>query len=338
MCPPVPVSSGKIVIIHQGALGDFLLTLPLLEALHRSNPLIRLDLWTRSEHIALLAENTYLGKDHPPDDSELVPFFHDELWNKARIPQFLLGAAAILIFGQAGSQLLADRLSRRLPCPVQWIQSFPGQGLNQHVHHFLLEQCRRLGWSVEECFPVLKPSQVEISLVQEYLRKKNLVSAAKPVLIHPGSGGVRKMWPLKRWRGLVRFLRGYDLRPLLMTLGPADEQLKGFAKEVENCGALVLEGISLPRLAAFLSECGLFIGSDSGVSHLAALIGIPTVVIFGPTNPGIWAPRGSHVHIIKDSWKQPEVLAWSPDLETIPPNSHLLEIVASLLSSSRHLL
>jgi heptosyltransferase III len=186
---------------------------------------------------------------------------------------------------------------------------------------------------VEECLPELKPPQAEISLVQQCLQEKNLVSAGKPVLVHPGSGGVRKMWPLKKWWGLVRFLRGYDRRPLFMTLGPADERLKGFAIEVKRDGVLVLEGISLPRLAAFLSQCGLFIGSDSGVSHLAALMGIPTLVIFGPTDPGIWAPRGSHVHIIEESWKEADVLAWSPDLATPYLDSHLAEIVTSLLPS-----
>jgi heptosyltransferase III len=299
--------------------------------------LLRINLWTRTEHIALLAEKTYLGKDLPPDDSELVPFFHDELWSEAKIPRFFQGAAAILILGQEGSQLLAGRLSRRLPCPVQWIQSFPGPGLNQHVHHFLLEQARRLGWSVEECLPELKPSKAEICLVQDYMRKNSLVSAGKPVLFHPGSGGLRKMWPLNKWWGLVRFLRGYDCRSLVMTLGPADERLKGFAKEVERCGVAVLEGISLPWLAAFLSQCELFIGSDSGVSHLAALMGIPAVVIFGPTDPGIWAPRGPHVHIIKESWEESEVLAWSPDLATASLDSHLMGLVTSLLPSRFHL-
>ena len=61
-------------------------------------------------------------------------------------------------------------------------------------------------------------------------------------------------------------------------------------------------------LAAFLSECRLFIGSDSGVSHLAALVGIPTIVMFGPTDPGFWAPRGPNVHILKESWEESEVL------------------------------
>jgi heptosyltransferase III len=323
--------SGKIVVIHHGALGDFLLTLPILEELNRSNPSVRIHLWTRAEHIALLAEKTYIGQDPPPDDSELVPFFHDELWREAKIPPFLHGAGAILVFGQTGSQMLAGRLSKRLSCTVHWVQSFPAPGSNQHVHCFLLEQLRRLGWAVKERLPELKPSLTEISLVQDFLRENKLVSTGRPVLIHPGSGGVGKMWPLKNWWSLVGFLRGYDRCPVVMTLGPADERLKGFAKEVARFGVLILEGIKLPRLSAFISQCRLFIGSDSGVSHLAALMGIPTVVVFGPTDPGIWAPRGSHVHIIKEGWEESEVLNWSPDGATASLDSQFVELLKNLL-------
>jgi heptosyltransferase III len=323
----------KIVVIHQGALGDFLLTLPILEGLNRSNPSVRIDLWTKPEHIALLTERTYFGKDFPPNDSELVPFFHDELWREAKIPRFFCDAAATLVFGQPASQLLVDRLSRRLPCPVQWIQSFPPPELNQHVHDFLLDQVRRLGWTLQACLPELKPSQREISLVQGFLRKNDLKSTDRPVLVHPGSGGIRKVWPLKKWWSLFGFLSGYKRCPVVMTVGPADERLEDLAKEVKSLGVLVLEEITLPLLAALISQCRLFIGSDSGVSHLAALVGVPTVVIFGPTNPGVWAPRGPHVHIIKETWKESDVLDWSQDCATPLLDSQFVELVETLLRS-----
>ncbi len=322
--------------MHQGALGDFLLTLPILTGLYRSYPLIQMNLWTKPEHIALLAEEPFLGKGCPPDDSELHPFFHDELWITARVPRFLQGAQAILIFGQTGSRQLAEKLSRRLDCPVHWFQSFPGTGMNPHVHHFHLDQCRRLGWAVEECLPKLKPSRGEITLVQECLQKRIPASfgdAPRPILLHPGTGGLRKIWPLKKWWALVRFLRGYDRCPICMTLGPADERLKDFAKAVKELGVVVIERISLPTLAALMSECRLFIGSDSGVSHLAALVGIPTAVIFGPTNPDVWAPRGSHVRIVRENWEEPEVLDWSRDQAEASLDPHVMESLTGLLSS-----
>ncbi len=118
-----------------------------------------------------------------------------------------------------------------------------------------------------------------------------------------------------------------------MTLGPADERLKDFAKAVKELGVVVIERISLPTLAALMSECRLFIGSDSGVSHLAALVGIPTAVIFGPTNPDVWAPRGSHVRIVRENWEEPEVLDWSRDQAEASLDPHVMESLTGLLSS-----
>jgi heptosyltransferase-3 len=334
MFPLKPTTSGKIAIVHQGALGDFLLALPVLEGLHRSYPLIRIDLWSKPEHIALLAEKPHIGKEHPPRDADLVPFFHDELWRKAKIPRFFQDALAILIFGQTGSRRLAERLSERLPCPVQWIQSFPCAESKRHVSHFLLEQCRRLGWSVEECLPQLTPSPHEGSLIQRLLWQENQTSFRKPVAVHPGSGGLQKIWPLKNWWAMVGSLRRNDRYPVFLTLGPADERLRGFSTEVEKLGVVVLERLSLSGLAAFLSECRLFIGSDSGVSHLAALLRIPTLVIFGPTDPRVWAPRGPNVHIIREGWEESDVLTWSPDLDKASLDGNLLEIMKSLLPDS----
>jgi ADP-heptose:LPS heptosyltransferase len=321
----------KTVIIHQGALGDFLLILPILEGLSRSNPSIRIHLWARAEHAALLAEKPYVAKGPPPVDSELVPFFHDELWKEAKTPRFLHNAGTIFVFGKATSQLLAERLSRRLPCPVQWIQSFPDQESKQHVHHFLLNQFRRLGWTLGENLPELKPSLHEISRVKDFLREHTPTSSGRPVLVHPGSGGLRKVWPLKKWWNLLALLSACKHCPVVMTLGPADKRLKGFAKEVKRLGVLVFDETTLPRLAALISQCSLFIGSDSGVSHLAALVGIPTVVVFGPTNPNVWAPRGPHVHVIQESWEEPEVLDWSPDVEPASLDSPLTRLVMGLL-------
>jgi heptosyltransferase III len=333
MGPFKSTQSGKIVAVHQGALGDFLLALPIMEGLHHSYPMIHIGLWTKAEHAALLAEKSYIGKERPPDDSELAPFHHDELWKKAKIPRFFLDSLAILIFGQAGSRVLAQRLASRMSCPVQWIQSFPNPGSQQHMHYFLLDQFRQLGWPIQESLPELHPPQQEISFIRKFLQEKSRISQGKPILVHPGSGGLRKIWPLQNWWALLRFLCGHYRHPVYLTLGPADERLRSFARSAETLGAVMLEGFSLPGLSALLSECQLFIGSDSGVSHLASLVGTPTIVMFGPTDPAIWAPRGPKVHILKESWEEPEVLNWSLDFAEASLSSGLLELVRNLLTA-----
>jgi ADP-heptose:LPS heptosyltransferase len=103
------------------------------------------------------------------------------------------------------------------------------------------------------------------------------------VAIHPFSGSPRKNWPLSRFRELAARLEC----PVEWTAGP-EETLPG-ARRFEN----------LWDLAQWLATVTLFIGNDSGVSHLAAACGLPVIALFGTTDPRVWAPRGPHTQIIQ---------------------------------------
>ncbi|MCX6599065.1 MAG: glycosyltransferase family 9 protein [Acidobacteria bacterium] len=97
------------------------------------------------------------------------------------------------------------------------------------------------------------------------------------ILVHPFSGSPVKDWPLERWDALAprlgaEFAIGRDRRPLFE---------------------------DLYQLACWLASAKLYVGNDSGITHLAAAVGTPVVALFGPTDPGIWAPRGEQVVIIK---------------------------------------
>jgi heptosyltransferase-2 len=109
--------------------------------------------------------------------------------------------------------------------------------------------------------------------------------------VHPGSGSPAKNWPASRFAEAVRALspgRGW-----LLVSGPADADAAGaLAGEPGGVHARELP----PRLlGALLSRAGLFLGNDSGVTHLAAAFGAPTLALFGPTDPAQWAPAGATV-------------------------------------------
>jgi ADP-heptose:LPS heptosyltransferase len=101
-------------------------------------------------------------------------------------------------------------------------------------------------------------------------------------VIHPFSGSVRKNWPLERYRELAQHLA----MPGRWCAGP-EEQLED-AVRIDN----------LYELACWLATARLYIGNDSGITHLAAAVGVPVVAIFGPTDPAVWAPRGDRVRIV----------------------------------------
>ncbi len=92
----------------------------------------------------------------------------------------------------------------------------------------------------------------------------------------------------------------------------------------------VLRNLDLPLVAAIISRSGLFIGNDSGITHMAAALGIPTVAVFGPTDPAVWAPRGKSVCIVRECdsdgqwrWPEPETVlrrracCWAVDKERL---------------------
>ena len=101
-------------------------------------------------------------------------------------------------------------------------------------------------------------------------------------VIHPFSGSLRKNWALERYRVLARRLE----MPVRWCAGP-EEQLDD-AVRIDN----------LLELASWLSTARLYIGNDSGITHLAAAVGVPVLAIFGPTDPALWAPRGDRVRVV----------------------------------------
>jgi heptosyltransferase-3 len=102
------------------------------------------------------------------------------------------------------------------------------------------------------------------------------------VAIHPFSGSARKNWPLERYQELARLLAC----PVEWCAGP-EEQLDGAVRILD-----------LYELACWLATARCYVGNDSGITHLAAAVGVPVVAIFGPTDPAVWAPRGENVRVV----------------------------------------
>ncbi|MBE7213368.1 MAG: hypothetical protein INR65_20320, partial [Gluconacetobacter diazotrophicus] len=162
----------------------------------------------------------------------------------------------------------------------------------------------------------------ERGFADEFFARAGAGDRARPlVAVHPGSGGERKNWPLDRWQalGLELLARPAATRPrLLLVGGEADvKTLATLRAAWRGAGAaddvLVAENLPLPALAALLARCDRFLGHDSGISHLAAAVGAPCVLLFGPTDPDIWAPPYPAVQVVR----APDGFMGSLDLETV---------------------
>lgn len=123
-------------------------------------------------------------------------------------------------------------------------------------------------------------------------------------LLHPGAGGSGKCWPIKNFLAVARRLDDVGVTPIRFVLGPAELERWPADALTSIRSAFPLETPTRDRLANLIASAAVFVGNDSGPAHLAALLGTPPVVVFGPTNSLRWRPL------------HPEVRVFAGDAET----------------------
>jgi ADP-heptose:LPS heptosyltransferase len=157
------------------------------------------------------------------------------------------------------------------------------------------------------------------------------------VVIHPGSGSAHKCVAPEILASLVIALEISGATPVILE-GPADrEPVERFLKSCVN-PPIILKGLNLLTVAGVLAQAQLFIGQDSGVTHMAGLIGVRTVALFGPTDPARWAPRGVHVTVVQgapclcESWNDVSRCEEKPCLKM--PQDHLVALCLTHLKEA----
>jgi heptosyltransferase III len=275
--------TASALIYHTGGLGDFITTIPALrfwKARHENEQLVLLG----KVSIGIFAQEIGLIDGMlDVDGAQIAPLFSEYFSSAAEkiLPPFL---TAILFAAQDSPIINAVR---RRGIPSAYLQPpFPAAEDKIHIidyHLSLFTDPQSLDSAKK--IPHVTPSEIalkkSLTLVPEHL---------SPVAIHPGSGSRKKNWPFERFLSLADVLRKKGI-PFLWLLGPADD---GFTLPSVD---IVVSNQPLTLCAALLSRCRTFIGSDSGMAHLAAAVACPSIVLFGPSDPAVWSPRGKNVSI-----------------------------------------
>ncbi len=323
------IEGDRIVVFHSGALGDFILACPVIEGLS-AYLRKRVYFCTKYGHSKLVALKKYYDGLLPIDDPVLLPFYDHQGESCVNVPEFLEKADFVFVFGQRGSIEFAMRMEEISGIKCFWISSFPDSSSCEPVRIYLLKQLQRHGFKIN-----IKPFRIKIpkELLRKYENGEERLQFK--IVIHPGSGSIKKVWPYKGWVNLLDFLRSnFEDVDITVVLGPADYAIQsGFMAIKSKYNLKFLMEPDLLELAAKIKMADLYIGVDSGVSHLAASTGTETVVIFGPTNPEVWAPFGENVTVVMDNWKLDEILdfKFSPDHSKIPEK--ILDKLDSLFQS-----
>jgi ADP-heptose:LPS heptosyltransferase len=297
---PFPVRS--MLVLHQGALGDFILALPSLEVLRRAFPQARSVIMGYPRILELVESRFYAEEILSIDQKGMAPFFVREGPLDLRLSQFFKTFDLIAVFGKNGEGNLIGNLNRVCEGRVLHINSFPRWDGGIHLIDHLLMELSRYGFSGSERIPKLFLNESDRDWAREYWMGKGVTAEERDmvIIIHPGSGSKKKVWPLDRFLKLTEVLQQHLSSRILVVLGPAEGPETRKIFENERPGSFILaKGLSLIQLASVMEGCRLFVGNDSGISHLAAALEIPTLAMFGPTDPKVWSPRGRNVRVIR---------------------------------------
>ncbi|OGP71004.1 MAG: hypothetical protein A2Z73_07115 [Deltaproteobacteria bacterium RBG_13_60_28] len=284
----------KILIWHQGALGDLLLAGPALLALSRHYPQARITALGHPERWALLAPTLSLEAVWDSGAAAWAPLFAPDSPLPAVLKERLARFQLALVFSPQPHPTLPARLAQAGVATVAWLPSWPPEG-QEPVGAFLAARLARLGVRASK-----KPFRLIIG--DDWEDGGPRLSGPGPFLaVAPGSGHDSKNWPLAHYYEVTRALAWeHGLRVVWLT-GPAEEGLLPYLQGLTAAqDHLLWANLPLTAVAAALARCRLYLGGDSGLTHLAAAVGVPKVLaLFGPTDPRVWAPQGEGVRVLR---------------------------------------
>jgi heptosyltransferase-2 len=280
----------KLLVILPGAIGDFILTLPSIRWLKQRLSLSCLEIWTERIVVPLAASSGFADRAHALADTGL-----DRWPTPESVIDRLKQADRVLSWRGAGHKEWRQEMCRRLPA-IDFLSGFPSSP-EAHAMDFRRHQVESL-FGPDESFPpfpriTISPTEIEFAL--EYLADE-LDRRLPIVMVHPGASGLRKRWRADYFSRLVSRLIDASHQVLLCE-GPLDTEAVDEVLSGVPGGrtARLLRRVridNLLHLAAVIKRCCLYIGNDSGIGHLSAAMGVPTLSIFTATDPRIWAPKG----------------------------------------------
>jgi heptosyltransferase-2 len=304
--PPYPQErESRILVLRGGAIGDFLLTLPALTAIRRQWPTAYIELMGYP-HIAQLSvvgglANKVVSLNGPTAAQLFCPHPALPAEQIRHIRSFNLIVSYLNDPDEVVKENLIAAGARNVICGCPLVT-------DSHAIDTLMKPLEQLGIANSgNEYSTLPLSAPNIENGQRRARRLG----EHVVAIHPGSGSPRKNWRLGKFLRIAKRLQVELGFTPVITLGEADEAIAAELKNVQDEYTL-LPSCSLLELAEFLSACEGYVGNDSGITHLAAALGLPVVALFGPTDPRLWAPRGPNTKILCAPEPTPEALAAIP--------------------------
>ena len=279
----------NLTIVHPGALGDVLLALPAVRTLRAAHPSDRLRFVAHAAVGRFLEACGEIDTAIPIEGAWLTDLLSGDLARLAGETTLPSGCDRFIGWLRDPDGALA-RTMQRLGLQDCIIRS-PADETLRAVHQTdRVLEIIGLRPTAAAYAPVSLPAQA-MAAGRTWLRGllEDSLHDAPLLVVHPGSGSPHKCIAPERVAELMTWAREQGLG-LLLVGGPAD--VRALEQVRSSCPFLIrcISDLDLLAMASVLAHAACFLGHDSGLSHVAAALGLPTVIVFGPTQPARWAP------------------------------------------------
>jgi ADP-heptose:LPS heptosyltransferase len=316
--PQPDISPRGILVIRQhNQLGDMLCVVPLLRALRARYPGARLDLMASPVNQEVMLNSRLLDGVVLYDKRK---FLRNGLIHPLALFRFIRSIRGlydmVLVPGTVSTSFTSDFLAFLTGANVRLgVESLDGRANSSsyffttaealdwrkdpHRHQTLrnLDVARSLAMTVPDCSHELTLTPGEI---EEGKRLGRAMRGSARLLIgfHPGAGKVPNRWPAEKFAELIDRLSETTGCAAFITSGPMDEDVVAGTLRVLKCQPQVIANQEIRRVASIITQADLYVTNDTGVMHISAGVGTPTLALFGPTDPLQWAPLGERIRYI----------------------------------------
>jgi lipopolysaccharide heptosyltransferase II len=297
---PLPVQP-RILVIRPGAMGDILVSTPLLANLKAAFPRGHIAFLVGSRFVPVLKANPYLDEVVVFDKNAL-----GRLWTPGRMRNEMKFIAEVrdrrfdIVFdllGNLRSAILSLWSGSRIRVGYNYrVRKFFYNRTviarnPQYVVEFNLDSLRRVGIPIVSSGIHLPVDDADVSFAAGWLSEKGLDGEAPLIGLFPGGGWQSKRWPEEHFSKLGDMLVRHLGATVLIMGGPMEEHSVSRIASKMSSTPLRVRGLPLSRFAGLVSRLDLFVSNDSGPRYLAVAAGVPSIGLFGPTNGSNATPR-----------------------------------------------
>lgn len=281
-----------IAVIKPCCIGDCVMALPAIQSLAAAFPLAHIHAFAGRHSAPVFRASEHVSRVYLSPDQLSASRMPGMAWNLRTA-----GHDWIVVLDRSRWLIAAARSA----APSRLVKLSPSRSKPRHEIDVYLDALEAVGVRTPFAVPKLTPGSEARQSAAAALGNMNqkFIVMQPGGAENPGATMLDKRWPADRYVHLARTLTERGLRPVL-TGGPSDVDLcVQIANDIADLKPVMLAGrLDIMTSAAVIEQASLYVGADTGISHLAAAVGTPSIVIFGPTNPLRYAPRGDRVKIL----------------------------------------